>query len=381
MIARSVTGDDTGRPGIRSRRVHVALAVAVAVAVAAFISIAPPVADGKLPPNGPLVYHQGPVLAQPTTTYFIYWRGRSGTLPAAYIQDFASFVGDWSGSSAHGVLTQYYQVDHGKQFVSDAVSYGGTTTDASPFPRDTLSDGQIAREVRAAVTREHLPEGIRVNYAVLLPEQVQTNTRCAWHAWVPDPRSGQSIYFSAIPYYNPNSHYTRATGCYVHRGGPYPHGEATDNGIDMLSHELSEVATDPSQTHGTRAQLGRGWRMNADAPADQLEIGDICRWRYGAGDPLTGANAFLNGHPYLIQEEFSNENHGCSLGHDLIRFCGTVGSSVGAGDAGIRAYGIDCVTARHVIDTGAPGWVHRQYRTFERWTRGNAWITGRPLGD
>lgn len=268
--------------------------------------------------QGPLVYHGGPVLTDPSTTYFIYWQGQTGTLPSTYVPQLAQFIDDWSGSTAHGVLTQYFQHRTGKQYVSNAVTYGGTIVDNTAFPRAQLQDGDIAREVRTFVSVRHLPEGLRVNYAVLLPEQESIVTACAWHEWVPDTASGGMIFYSIIPYYDPNAAYTRSTGCNIHAPGPYPHGEAIDNGIDMLSHELAEIATDPVHMHGTSLEPGQGWRANAHKPADQSEIGDICRWVYGPRE-ATGADVYLNGHAYLIQGEWSNADGGCSLGPTLGR--------------------------------------------------------------
>ncbi len=93
--------------------------------------------------------------------------------------------------------------------------------------------------------------------------------------------------------------------------GPYPHDEATDNAIDMLSHELAEIATNPWHTHAEPG-IPRSWYAD-----NQGEIGDLCRFTYGPRDPVTGADVFLNGRPYLIQEEWSNADDACSLAPSL----------------------------------------------------------------
>ena len=326
--------------------------------------------------QAPLAYHQGPVLTRPSTTYIIYWQGSSGTLPSGYVLGLQQFVSDWGNTPAHEVLTQYFQDTRSPQHVSDSVSYGGTALDTDPFQtkHNILTEAQIQATVLSVLRSHRWPEGYRANYLVILPREERTrrNGACAWHDWAADHRSGGKAFYAVIPYWQQPSR-----GCPM-PSGPYPHGRADiDDAIDLASHELSEIATDPWYVHSSVTQ--EGWYVGSNPVGD--EIGDICRSVYGLRDPLTGADVFLHGHAYLIQGEWSNASGSCSLGSDIIHACGTVGSSAGSGDTDIRAYGVDCAVARQVVDAGAPGWTHTQNASFERWVNGRMWITGRPLGD
>jgi hypothetical protein len=298
--------------------------------------------------KGPLVYHGGPVLTHPSTTYIIDWHGPSGTLPSGYVLDVAQFITDWSGSSAHGVLTQYFQRSNGREHVSNDISDGGTVTDPDPFPRKALTQDEIAFEVRREVHDRGLPEGYRVNYVLLLPTQEHTINKCAWHDWVPDAAKSGKVFYAVVPYYR------HAAVCPM-PGGRYPRGEDIDNAIDMTSHELSEIATNPWHEHAA-PNTPRSWYVDAKQLQDQSEIGDLCRFVYGPRDS-SGADVILHGHPYLIQEEWSNADHGCSLGNPGPTSCGHVWGGI-SNDAftfysyTVSATGTSCAIARSV----AHGW-------------------------
>lgn len=45
------------------------------------------------------------------------------------------------------------------------------------------------------------------------------------------------------------------------------------------------------------------------------EISDLCNQRYGNVDPGTQANVFLNGHPYVLQQQWSNATGSCVLAY------------------------------------------------------------------
>jgi hypothetical protein len=55
--------------------------------------------------------------------------------------------------------------------------------------------------------------------------------------------------------------------------------------------------------------------LSAWYDATGFEIGDKCAYTYGPETP-NGADIVINGHPYVVQEEFSNAevtNGGCDL--------------------------------------------------------------------
>lgn len=104
----------------------------------------------------------------------------------------------------------------------------------------------------------------------------------------------------------------RATQLLRGTGGRFPNNDAAaDATINVTSHELFEMVTDPIWTNA-----GHGW---TDSAGPVGEIGDKCAWRYGtiAAD---GSTVTLNGHNYTVQQEWSNatfDGHtnysGCAL--------------------------------------------------------------------
>ena len=77
-----------------------------------------------------------------------------------------------------------------------------------------------------------------------------------------------------------------------------PNGNAdADTEISPSSHEVMEAVTDPDTTTGWFDSSG-------------FENGDECAYVFGTTKGATGAvyNQTINGHHYLTQEEFSNNN-------------------------------------------------------------------------
>jgi hypothetical protein len=71
-----------------------------------------------------------------------------------------------------------------------------------------------------------------------------------------------------------------------------------DNEISITSHEQFEMESDP---------LENGWSDIA-----RNEIGDKCVGNYMSVNP-DGSNVVMNGHPYILQAEWSNYQNGCAL--------------------------------------------------------------------
>jgi hypothetical protein len=71
-----------------------------------------------------------------------------------------------------------------------------------------------------------------------------------------------------------------------------------DSTINVTSHEHMEAVTDPM--------------LNAWYDPSGFEIADKCAWNFGALDKAGGqANLQLNGHFYIIQQEWSNASAAC----------------------------------------------------------------------
>jgi hypothetical protein len=73
-----------------------------------------------------------------------------------------------------------------------------------------------------------------------------------------------------------------------------------DNEISITSHEQFEMESDPLQN---------GW---FDTTSSSGEIGDKCVRNYVSVNP-DGSNVVMNGHPYILQAEWSNYQNGCAL--------------------------------------------------------------------
>jgi hypothetical protein len=86
--------------------------------------------------------------------------------------------------------------------------------------------------------------------------------------------------------------------------GPTPNGPQDDSNYSALSHEETEIITDPDP--------GTGW-VNP-APFYPAEIGDLCAYDVGpfVNGFSTPTNTNLDGKAYRIQFEYTNKLHGCN---------------------------------------------------------------------
>ena len=83
--------------------------------------------------------------------------------------------------------------------------------------------------------------------------------------------------------------------------GNYPNGDrAADAEINTLSHEVIEAETDPHPNDT--------WT----APSPESEIGDACNFNFAPRNDL-GADVYMNGHGYIMQQEYSNAAHNCAI--------------------------------------------------------------------
>src|SRR5207248_3011678 len=81
---------------------------------------------------------------------------------------------------------------------------------------------------------------------------------------------------------------------------PRPNSSTADPALSSISHEHSEMVTDPS---------GDAWIDSAG-----MEDGDLCVATFGAPIGGSGAAAWnedIDGGHYFLQEEWSNRNGGC----------------------------------------------------------------------
>ena len=248
----------------------------------------------------PLQYNGGPVEASGSKNFLIFWEPTGSTVAANYNATLQQFFGDIGGSSLYGVASQYYQTVNGaNQNIANSASLGGTWTDTSAYSSGTLQDSDIQAEVNKAIAANNWPTGIGNEYFVFLAKgenecmgsTCSFSTYCAYHG---DFTSGSStVLYGAMPYAG-----TDLSGCGIQASSPDPNGAETDAEISIASHELMETVTDP--------------QLNAWFDATGAEIGDKCAYTYGP-TAANGSDITINGHPYIVQEEYSNSAIGCAI--------------------------------------------------------------------
>jgi hypothetical protein len=245
-------------------------------------------------------YNGGPVEAAGSKNFLIFWEPSGSTVASNYDATLQQFFGDVGGSSLYGVATQYYQTVGGaNQFIANTSSVGGVFTDNSAYPSSSLSDSQMQAEVSKAIAANSWPTGVGNEYFVFLAKgenecmgsSCSFTTYCAYHGNFASGSS--SILYAAMPYAG-----TDLSGCGIQTGKATPNGADTDAEISVASHEMMETVTDPL--------------LNAWYDLTGSEIGDKCAYTYGtlAAD---GSDITINGHPYIVQEEFSNAALGCAI--------------------------------------------------------------------
>jgi hypothetical protein len=289
-----------------------------------------------------MVYHGGPIM--PTmAVYSIYWVPPGRSVAPAYQSLLNRYFQDVGGSALYRILTQYYQ-EPPREYVKNVSGLAGTWVDTTPYPNNGVSfdfvyDHDIQQEVQRAITANHWPSGgYDVMFFVFTASGVescfdngsvctpgvaqllnQPGAYCAYHSSF--GTSSAQVIYANMPY-----DFTWASSCGTMNG--FPNDPASDVEISTTSHEHFEAVTDPV--------VGTGW---TDPDGGSGEIGDKCGYRYGSelGD---GSNVTLNGHRYVVQQEWSNAAFngsafsGCALSYgSLPRF--THGDFDGDGKADI----------------------------------------------
>jgi len=256
--------------------------------------------------SGPnLVYHGGKVL-RTNRTVAIYWGPASGfasgydTVINGYFGDVAAASG--STTNVYSVLNQYYD---GSGSISYDSTFDGAVNDTSSYPASGCSDTVSATsiclsdsQIRAEVAKVVSSPDANTTYFVFTGRGVGScysagscafSQYCAYHSNV--SVKGVTVQYANQPYTD-----TVPAAC---DAGYYPNGRSTeaDPTINVVSHEHRESINDP---------LGNAWYDNRG-----YEGSDKCAWNFGA---VTGSsNQTINGHSYIVQQEWSNAISGCAL--------------------------------------------------------------------
>ena len=138
---------------------------------------------------------------------------------------------------------------------------------------------------------------------------------CAYHNDFSS--SGTPVLYAIQPYLDASR-----GGCTnaANANAPGPNGDSdADNVLTAVSHELFETVTDP------RPNTSIGWcdgTYNAGVPFfgpscvnGQIggEIGDKCNQMFPKPRNSDGSDIIINGHPYILQQEYSNRQSRCSM--------------------------------------------------------------------
>ncbi|MBV9282564.1 MAG: hypothetical protein JOZ41_21005 [Chloroflexi bacterium] len=273
-----------------------------------------PLPASAAPQPDPLASSGGAVM-QTSTTYALFWLPSGAHYePAGSDTSYESltqrFLSDVGGTAFYNILTQY--PDGAGNAPANTSSFGGSYVDGTPYPHaGTAADALLDSDVQTEVARVVATQGwtADLNHVVLVytGNNIQTcldgpagtctsDTFCAYHSWFIPSGGTQPTLYATLPVAGENGGGCLAQGT----SGTYPNSDAIgDSEVSLTSKELFGAVSDPQ---------GDGWTDSTGA-----EVGDKCNWTFGtaAGD---GSNVVLHGHPYLVQQEWSNASSSCSLG-------------------------------------------------------------------
>jgi hypothetical protein len=244
-----------------------------------------------------MAYHGGPLMLGTVNVYDIWY-------------------GDWSGSDAPGILTDFIANLGGSPYeridstyydraglrpsgqLSLAVSYA-----VPAYLGNALSDDDVEQVVVEAIEGGHLPRDPNGVYFVLAAADVGETSGfctqyCGWHA--SDGIGGTDVKFAFVgnPARCPSACEPQPVG---------PNGDAAADAMaSIIAHEGEEAISDPD--------------LNAWFDGRGAENADKCAWTYGTlSTAPNGARYNLtlaSGRHYLIQRNWVNANGGyCAMAH------------------------------------------------------------------
>jgi PKD domain-containing protein len=267
-----------------------------------------------------LPYGGGPVL-HANHTHLIFWEpsGSGLTFDPGYEPLIETFLANVAAASHETgnvyALTGQYTDAHGPAAYNSR--YGGAVVATDPLPPGQcveppatgpgwtvcLTDDQLQGEIEHVIRLNHLPTGPDDVYFLLTPNGFGSCTDasssscalggnatgyCGYHAVTNDGL----VLYAVIPYNAVPPHCTS--------DNPRPNGSTADPALSSISHEHSEMVTDPS---------GDAW---IDSGGN--EDGDLCIDSFGmpiGGSGSTAWNQQIHGGHYFLQEEWSNASGRC----------------------------------------------------------------------
>lgn len=266
----------------------------------------------------------GPVMQAPKV-FLIFWlppsfhfdsSGSTGdTTYQAIVQRFFS---DVSAGSYLNIISQYPGICAPPNISTQKSCFGSVTVasvflETRPYPHagtfsDPLTDSDIRGEVANFIAQRNLTPGLDTEFFVFTGANVNECTSfgctstdfCGYHGHF-------SLNSNTVTYaFMPNA--ASLSGCDESITGS-PNQLSADREIIVASHEFAESISDPLVPDTI------GWNDSITGS----EVGDICvPWQSPTGLGALnsdGSNISLNGHPYVVQEEWSNDDAACVLAH------------------------------------------------------------------
>lgn len=249
-----------------------------------------------------VLYHGGPVMAGQMQAYAIFWEPKGAVVSSKFNMLVKRYLRDAGDSGLYANNKQYTD---GSGQAPTGAELAGTFVDRSPYPAaPVLQDSDIRGEVMHAMTVKGWQPGIThlflvytaagesVCVALFRSCSPPLGSMCGYHFGFPTPTG--VVLYAGLPYAG-NS----LTRCYGLTTSP--NRDITgDAEVNITSHEQMEAATDPEAS---------GWFGPAGLTD---EIGDKCVGVFGPLNPK-GADVYVKGHPYILQEEWDNAVSGCTL--------------------------------------------------------------------
>jgi hypothetical protein len=252
-----------------------------------------------------LSYHGGPVM-RTNSTFAIFWAPSGSVWQSGYrgaIKSYFSDVAAASGSNQNVYSTekQYYDTTGHIAYRS---TFAGGYVDTSAFPPNgcpayggmsvCLTDTQQIAEVHRVTKRLGLPEDGTHTYFLFMPKSVGScfdaaGTACAFTYYCAYHGYDGALLYASMPYAD-TSDACRLEG---------PHANDADATINTASHEHREMINDPY--------------LSAWFDSKGYEGSDKCAWTFGTTTSTSSGpyNQTINGHRYLLQQEWSNASRSC----------------------------------------------------------------------
>ena len=289
----------------------------------------------------PLIWHGGPVMAThstgPVVVTPIFWSPAGHQISSGYKNIITTYLGDVAAASGQhsnvfSTLNEYFGSNGA---ISYQVRLGTPISDTSPLPangctliaKDTsgiyadnsgynacIDDAQVIAETNSVVAARGLPQNYGHIYVMFTPKHVEScffagstatgrnactinheksAAYCAYHS-----QAGNMVYANlAYPIYASSTGFTCSSDA-VFPVVQAPNGNRdADTEVSPTSHEIMEAITDPDTETGWYDSSG-------------FENGDECAYVFGTTHGTAGHmyNQVINGHQYLTQEEFSNND-------------------------------------------------------------------------